>query len=133
MKMILFFYIAAIIGASILLHQEPKLEESIQRGAEIYADFCVTCHMGNGEGVPYTFPPLAKSDYLMNNREASIKGIKYGQQGELTVNGIVYNNIMDQLGLEDEEIADVMNYILNSWGNSSDQMVTLEEVQAVTK
>jgi mono/diheme cytochrome c family protein len=133
MKTILFSYVVAIIGSSILLHQEPKLKESIQRGAEIYADFCVTCHMGNGEGVANTFPPLAKSDYLMNNREASIKGIKYGQQGELTVNGIVYNNTMDQLGLEDEEIADVMNYILNSWGNSSDQMVILGEVESITK
>jgi len=89
--------------------------------------------MSNGEGVANTFPPLAKSDYLMNNREACIKGIKYGQQGELTVNGIVYNNSMDKLGLDDEEIADVMNYILNSWGNSSDQMVTLGEVEAITE
>ncbi|MCK5441569.1 MAG: cytochrome c [Maribacter sp.] len=133
MKIIVLIYLAVIISLSFLLFQDPELDASIQRGNEIYADFCVTCHMGKGEGVPYTFPPLAKSDYLMNNREASIKGIKYGRQGELTVNGIVYNNTMDKLGLDDEEIADVMNYILNSWGNSSDQMVTLEEVEAITE
>jgi mono/diheme cytochrome c family protein len=133
MKIAVLIYLAVIISLSFLLFNDPELETSMQRGSEIYADFCVTCHMGNGEGVANTFPPLAKSDYLMNNREASIKGIKYGQQGELTVNGITYNNTMDQLGLDDEEIADVMNYILNSWGNSSDQMVTLEEVEAVTK
>ena len=133
MRIIVLIYFAVIISLSFLLFQDPKLDASIQRGSEIYADFCVTCHMSNGEGVANTFPPLAKSDYLMNNREACIKGIKYGQQGELTVNGIVYNNSMDKLGLDDEEIADVMNYILNSWGNSSDQMVTLGEVEAITE
>jgi len=120
-----------IIG--VFLCQDPKLEASIERGSEIYADFCVTCHMENGEGIAYTFPPLANSDYLLQNREGSIKGVKYGRRGELIVNGITYNNTMAPLGLEDEEVADVMNYILNSWGNSSSEIVTLDEVEAVTK
>ncbi|NNE78409.1 MAG: cytochrome c [Pricia sp.] len=105
----------------------------MERGSEIYADFCVTCHMANGEGVANTFPPLAESDYLMNNREASIHGVKYGQQGEIVVNGVTYNNVMAPMGLEDEEIADVMNYVMNSWGNTSKEMVTIEEVEAIQK
>ncbi len=113
--------------------QDPALEESMQRGSEIYADFCVTCHLEKGEGVPHTFPPLAKSDYLMNNREASIRGVKFGQQIEIVVNGVTYNSAMPDPGLENEEVADVMNYILNSWGNSTDKMVTLEEVEATQK
>ena len=76
----------------------------------------------------YTFPPLAKSDYLANNREASIRGVKYGQRGEITVNGVVYDNTMMPLGLEDQEIADVMNFVMNSWGNSQEKPVTTEEV-----
>jgi len=84
--------------------------------------------MANGEGVEKTFPPLAKSDFLLNKREESIRGVKYGQQGYLLVNGVAYNNVMPPMGLEDEEIADVMNYILNSWGNKSDAIVTPEEV-----
>jgi len=76
----------------------------------------------------YTFPPLAKSDYLANNREASIRGVKYGQRGEITVNGVVYDNTMMPLGLEDQEIADVMNFVMNSWGNSQEKPVTIEEV-----
>lgn len=96
-------------------------------------DFCVTCHLENGEGVAHTFPPLAQSDYLKNNREASIRGVKYGQQGELTVNGVTYNNVMAPMGLEDNEIADVMNYIMNSWGNWSDKLVTTDEVEAITE
>ncbi len=133
MKTLILFYLTATTGLSLFLFQDPELEESIQRGSEIYADFCVTCHMEQGEGVMNAFPPLAKSDYLMNNREASIGGIKYGQSGELIVNGIAYNSEMAPLGLEDEEVADVMNYILNSWGNSSKDMVTLEEVEAISK
>ena len=113
--------------------QEADLEESMTRGKEIYMDFCVTCHMENGEGVVNTFPPLAQSDYLAKNREASIKGVKYGQQGEIVVNGVTYNNIMAPMGLEPEEIADVMNYIMNSWGNWSDKLVTSGEVDAITK
>jgi len=70
---------------------------------------------------------------LRNNRRKSIIGVKYGQRGPIIVNGAPYDNTMMPLGLEDEEVADVMNYILNSWGNSSDTMVTAEEVQAVLK
>ncbi len=133
MKQFILTYILGISIIGVVLHQDPKLEASIERGSEIYADFCVTCHMENGEGVAYTFPPLANSDYLLQNREESIKGVKYGRQGELIVNGITYNNTMAPLGLEDEEVADVMNYILNSWGNSSGKIVTLDEVVAITK
>ncbi len=133
MKQLILTYILGIFTIGVILHQDPKLEASIERGSEIYADFCVTCHMENGEGVAYTFPPLANSDYLLQNREKSIKGVKYGRRGELIVNGITYNNTMAPLGLEDEEVADVMNYILNSWGNSSGKIVTLDEVEAITK
>lgn len=113
--------------------QDKELQESIQRGKDIYTDFCITCHLENGEGVQNTFPPLAQSDYLINDREGSIKGVKYGRMGELVVNGVTYNNTMMPLGLEDEEVADVMNYILNSWGNSSTSMVTVEEVGLIVK
>ncbi len=133
MKVFLFIYILTTLSFSTLFFQDADLKESIQRGSEIYSDFCITCHLDKGEGVANTFPPLAKSDYLMKNREASIRGIKYGQQGEITVNGVTYNSAMPLPGLEDQEIADVMNYILNSWGNSSDKIVTLKEVETLQK
>ena len=112
---------------------QTELEESIQRGSEIYEDFCVTCHRPNGEGIAKSFPPLAGSDYLANNREQSIRAVKYGQQGEIVVNGITYNSVMAAQGLEDDEVADVMNYIMNSWGNKQEKMVRTEEVASVTK
>ena len=113
--------------------QKTKLEQSINRGSEIYADFCVSCHLPSGEGVKNVYPPLANSDYLKTKRTISIKGIKYGQKGEITVNGVVYNNIMSPMGLADDEIADVMNYINHSWGNDYGKIVTEEEVSKISK
>lgn len=133
MKLIVPVYIITIIVLGYSLHQEPGLKESIKKGSEIYADFCVNCHMDTGEGIPYTYPPLAKSDYLMNNRQAALHAVKYGLQGEITVNGVSYNSAMTSLGLEDEEIADVMNFIMNSWGNTQDKMVTEKEVGSIKK
>lgn len=42
--------------------QDKELKESMQRGKEIYTDFCITCHLANGEGVENTFPPLGKGE-----------------------------------------------------------------------
>ena len=120
-------------GMTVCFSQNSELKASMQRGVEIYSDFCASCHLEQGEGIAHTFPPLAQSDYLMENREASIRGVKYGQQGEIIVNGVTYNNIMAPLGLDDQEVADVMNYIMNSWGNASERMVTLKEVESIQK
>ncbi|NKI27745.1 cytochrome c [Arenibacter sp. 6A1] len=133
MKLFFLTYIPSVVFLSIFIFQDKELEESIKRGADIYTDFCVNCHMSKGEGVTNTFPPLANSDYLLKKREESIRGIKYGQQGPIVVNGINYNGTMAPMGLADEEIADVMNYILHSWGNKSDKTVTPEEVAAISK
>ncbi|MFK5972279.1 MAG: cytochrome c [Flavobacteriaceae bacterium] len=133
MKIFLITYVLAVITFSAFFFQDSDLEKSMQRGSEIYIDFCITCHLSKGEGVEHTFPPLAKSDYLIKNREASIRGVKYGQQGEIIINGVTYNSAMPSPGLEDEEVADVMNYILNSWGNSADKMVSLKEVRGIQK
>lgn len=133
MKSIILTYMISLFLLTTWLFQDKELEESIKRGADIYADFCVTCHLPNGEGVEKTFPPLVNSDFLLNKREESLRGIKFGQDGEIMVNGVIYNNTMPSMGLEDEEIADVMNYILNSWGNKGKAPVTPEEVSKIEK
>nr|WP_299226724.1 cytochrome c [uncultured Psychroserpens sp.] len=104
---------------------------SFKKGKVVYEDFCVSCHLPNGEGVPKIFPPLANSDYLMNKRIESIKAIKYGLSGEIEVNGETYNSVMLSQGLSDSEIADVMNYITNSWGNKNTSLITEEEVSKI--
>ena len=125
-----------IVGLFILIqgtwiYQNKPLEQSITDGEEIYLDFCIQCHLDNGEGVSGVFPPLAKSDYLINNLEMSIRGLKYGLSGPIVVNGEQYNGIMQNQGLDDVEIADVMNYILNNWGNEFNQVITAEQVDNI--
>ena len=130
MKIVLAALYFGCMGIPLLLDQDGK-SASIARGKSVYMDFCITCHLGTGEGVSGIFPPLAKSDYLMKNREESIRSVKYGQKGEITVNGVKYNGMMPSPGLSSEEIADVMNYIFNSWGNSHKKMVTVREVESI--
>ncbi|MBA3986237.1 MAG: cytochrome c [Flavobacteriales bacterium] len=112
---------------------QTELQKSKTRGQAIYTDFCVQCHLPNGKGVPKAFPPLAGSDWLIDKRTESIHAVKFGQSGEIVVNGIKYNNVMPPMGLSDEEVADVMNYVMNSWGNTQNEMVTIKEVEAVKK
>src|SRR5690606_17538308 len=115
------------------VNQNPKLQESILRGEAVYSDLCITCHLPDGKGVPKIFPPLANSDYLKNKRSESIKAIKYGLSGEITVNGVKYNTPMAALGLTNKEVADVMNYITNSWGNKNDKIITEDEVSKIQR
>ena len=127
-----------IIGLFIIyegawLYQKKPLEQSIADGKEIYNDFCVQCHLDNGEGVSGVFPPLAKSDYLLNNIEMSIRGLKYGLSGPIVVNGEEYDGVMQNQGLDNLEIADVMNFILNNWGNEYKEIITENQVANINE
>lgn len=133
MKAFILFYFALVaVMAFFSLPQDKALQESIERGGGLYKKKCAVCHHKNGTGKGKNFPPLAKSDYLLNNREASIKGVKYGFKEPLTVNGKVYKKAMKPVKLSDGEIADILNFVLNSWGNSGNAMITEEEVATST-
>lgn len=132
MKGISLFLIGSFTGLSLFLYQQKPLAQSIAEGEEIYIDFCMQCHMTNGEGVPGAFPPLANSDYLLDI-EKTIYALKFGLKGPITVNGKAYNSVMASQGLDDEEIADVMNYILRNWGNETEEVITEEKVTLVLK
>ena len=133
MKVFSLFYFIIVGVITSYLFQEKTKKESIAEGQEIYQDFCVQCHLNSGEGVSGVFPPLKSSDYLLNNIEKSIAGIKYGLKGKIIVNGEIYSSVMLNQGLENEEIADVMNYILNEWGNSFKKQITAQYVIEIQK
>ena len=132
MKLVYSLFLIGFTSLGIHLYQQKPLKQSIADGEEIYIDFCLQCHMDKGQGVPGSFPPLAKSDYL-NDIEQSIHAIKYGLNGPIKVNGKPYNSNMISQGLDDEEIADVMNYILRSWGNQSEIIITEQRVASIKK
>lgn len=128
MKIILLFYVLGLCTLTTFLRPQKSREESIKAGREIYHDFCVQCHLANGEGVSGVFPPLKASDYLIEDIDRSIAGIKYGLKGTIVVNEEIYEGVMANQGLDNEEIADVMNYILNEWGNHFDGQITSQRV-----
>ena len=102
---------------------------AVVSGENVYKRTCITCHQANGEGIPNTYPPLAKSDYLAD-REKAIGQVIKGRTGELTVNGVKFNSTMPPQQLNDEEIAAVLSYVYSNFGNTG-IAVTADEVKAV--
>ena len=119
-------------GATAAKTTVPKrtVEEKVKIGKEIFGTTCFACHQSEGQGIPSTFPPLAKSDYLNADSKRAIKTILHGLTGEVTVNGKKYNNVMPAQNLSDDEIANVLTYIYNSWGNNKTE-ITPEMVKAL--
>ena len=112
---------------------QTNLQKCMERGNAIYSDFCVQCHMTNGKGIPNNYPPLVGSNWLTEKRKGSIRAVKYGQSGKIEVNGVTYEGVMTTMGLSDMEFADVLNYVMNSWGNNGNRIVTESEVSSVEK
>lgn len=131
MKLLTILACGAFYSLIFLSHKQDELSKSIERGKELYKESCITCHLANGEGVKGTFPPLAKADFLTKFPEKSIHAVKFGMKGAIKVNGVDYNNAMPPSGFADDEIADVMNYIRNSFGNKNTQVVTEKMVAEI--
>ena len=117
------------------------LQDQIDAGKEVYmkaaagGGMCFSCHQPNGQGLAGQFPPLAGSDWVLGDKNRLIKISMYGLMGEIEVNGIKYNNVMAPPGippgsLTDEQIANVLTYIRNDWGNSA-SAVSVDEVATV--
>lgn len=98
-------------------------KDRISRGKEVYDGNCAACHQPNGIGIPSAFPPLAKSDYLAKSKQDVIRAVTRGLSGKLIVNGKEYNGVMPKWDLSDEDVANVLTYIYNSWGNSGKEIL----------
>lgn len=95
-----------------------SVKEQIEFGKQVYSRTCLACHQANGEGIAEAFPPLAKSDYLNADVDRAIDIVLHGKSGKLVVNGKEYNSVMTKQVLSDDEVANVLTYVYNSWGNS---------------
>jgi nitrite reductase (NO-forming) len=93
-------------------------EEQIHAGESLFAGTCSVCHQANGAGLAGVFPPLAKSDFLAADLKRATGIVLRGFNGKVTVNGHEYNSVMPPMGqLNDDEIANILTYVINSWGN----------------
>ena len=92
--------------------------ERIELGRRLFTSICAACHQPAGQGRPNVFPPLAGSDFLNADKNRAIKIVIHGRQGEVVVNGMKFNNSMPSFPLSDQNIANVLTYVYNSFGNS---------------
>lgn len=103
----------------------------MQEGRRLYLLHCANCHQQNGNGLARLYPPLGNSDYLKANKLKVICGIKYGQQGPITVNGIEFNQIMPPVAnITDLEIAEIATYIYSEFADTT-QIITLNDIRAI--
>lgn len=94
-------------------------EEQLSAGRNLFAGTCASCHQPSGQGLPQAFPPLAGSDFLArNSKEKVIKTVLGGLTGPIRVNGKDFNSVMPPWShLSDDDLANVLTYVFNSWGN----------------
>ena len=99
-------------------------------GKAVYGQYCVACHQTDGKGMSGVFPPLTQTKWIEGDKTELISVILNGLQGAITVNGEEYNNVMPSHGfLSDEDIAAVLTYVRQSFGNSAGEITTAEVTQ----
>lgn len=98
---------------------EIRLKQYRVEGSKIYATYCANCHQQDGKGLASLYPPLDGSDYLLENLARAACIIKNGQMKEIVVNGETYNQMMPGNPISNLEIAEVLTYITNAWGNEA--------------
>jgi nitrite reductase (NO-forming) len=102
-------------------------EQQIAAGKTLFMGTCSACHQAEGQGIPRAFPPLAKSEYLMADKKRSIQIVVNGLTGPVTVGGAEFNSVMPPLShLPDDDIANILTYVRNAWGNSGDAVSRAE-------
>jgi len=105
--------------------------EVMKHGEEVYNSFCLACHQKDGSGNPGMYPPLNETKTVNGNKEKLIEIVLEGLSGEIEVKGRMYDQVMVPHNfLTDQQIAVVLTYIRNSFGNSAPR-ITKKEVAEV--
>lgn len=106
-------------------------ELQMEKGKLVFMHTCAVCHQPHGHGLPNVFPPLAGSDFLMADKARSMGIVLRGISGPIVVNGMKYDSVMPPaVQLTDEQVANVLTYVRNSWGNTG-EAVSPDEVRLV--
>lgn len=99
-----------------LSKQEWTSDQLFARGQEVYVKNCVACHLVNGQGLPPAFPSLVGTDMVLNDQAAHIDIVYNGKAG----------TAMQAFGLQlnPVDLAAVIHYERNAWGNKSGDVTT---------
>jgi len=112
---------------------DPEIMKYAISGKTLYENNCANCHQSDGTGLGKLIPPLRDADYFKGNVHRTVWIIRNGQEGEITVNGQIYNQPMPpNLQLKPLEIAQITTYLYNIWGNS-EGVITSSEVENYLK
>jgi mono/diheme cytochrome c family protein len=107
------------------------LKASITAGQAVFSQYCVSCHQADALGVPHMNPPLVKTTYVLGDKTKLIKIVLNGFNEDVEINGETYSNSMPSHDfLKDQEIADVLTFVRNSFGNKA-PAITMAQVKAV--
>jgi nitrite reductase (NO-forming) len=105
--------------------------DQMKAGQKVFSGICQACHQADGKGIPSAIPPLAGSDFLMADKLRAVRIVSEGLSGPVTVNGQTFNSVMPpQPTLSDADVANVLTYVRNSFGNHGEG-VSPEEVSRV--
>lgn len=119
-----------ILSAAQTKPPQPNLKASMDRGKKVYTTYCLSCHQADGSGVPKMNPPLIKTSWVLGDKKQLINVVLNGMSEKITIDDEDYENVMASHSfLKDEEIADVLTYVRNSFGNKA-SAVTPAEVKA---
>lgn len=124
---------AFIMGVTAISSCQDEAELNFKRyyatGQSVYQNHCQNCHGAKGEGLGALIPPLTDTVYLKTNLHQLPCLIKNGLTGSVTINGKAYSQAMPPADLTSIEIAEVITYIGNSFGNK----IGLMDVEVVDK
>ena len=113
---ILLTAILLLVGCS----DESISQQAMDNGKKIYNTYCLSCHMQDATGVPRLNPPLAGSELLLKEKIKPIRIVLKGSEELKGATDSEYTNTMMPLStLSDQEIADVLTYARNSFGNKA--------------
>ena len=122
-------------GDSQSANSEPEEEttmpvqatQMVEQGKAVYSQYCVACHQVDGNGMSGAFPPLTQTKWVEGEKTELISIVLNGMQGPITVKGEEYNGVMSSHAfLSDEEVAAVLTYVRQSFGNSASEITAAE-------
>jgi mono/diheme cytochrome c family protein len=107
--------------------------EQYPEGQRLYTKHCSGCHGEQGEGLQELIPPLAGAEIFLAAGPNAACWISNGMEGKIIVKGVEFDNAMPAIKqLSNIEIANILNYSLNSWGNNH-RFITPEEIKTIIK
>jgi mono/diheme cytochrome c family protein len=113
--------------------QPAPNKATMERGKKVYDVVCLACHQPDGAGMFPMNPTLVKTKWVLGDKKQLIKIVLKGLKGgEIEIDGDTFNNPMpaQESVLDDQQVADVLTYVRNSFGNKA-SAVTPAEVKAV--